>query len=74
MTPNLDFGLTYLITKVCGCCKLLFSIVHLYLICVWLSEDQITNIIKSHIQERLDYIFKFIIHFTLNIAHNWEDP
>lgn len=32
---------------------------YLYLIGVWFSEDQRTNMIKTHVQKRFDYVFKF---------------
>ena len=42
-----------------GVIRFHYLIEHLYLICVWLVEEQRTNTIKTHVEINLDYIFKF---------------
>jgi hypothetical protein len=48
----------------------------LYLIGVWVGEDQRTNTIKTHhVYKRLDYDFKFyyLPCIQFNSEHDWED-
>ena len=49
-----------------GVIWLRFLIESLYLICIWLDEDQRTNIIKTHIHNIVDCIFNFINHPKLH--------
>ena len=55
-----------------GVLRLLFLIRHLYLIGVWLSEDQRTNMMKTQFGLRCQ-IFFTSYYSTLNTEHNWED-
>ena len=50
-----------------------FLIGSLYLIDMWLNEDQRAKIIKTHVQKGLDYIFKCYDHSTLTSEHGGED-
>ena len=46
----------------------------LYAIGVWLGEDQRTNINKTHVEKRLDYLYwNYFNYPTLNSEHTWED-
>ena len=38
-----------LICKICKCYSITFLVRHLYLIGMWLGEDQITNTKKTHV-------------------------
>ena len=50
-----------------GVIRLLYFIGSLYLIGVWFSENQWTNIITTHVYKI------FFNYFTLNSQHDWED-
>ena len=36
---------------------------------MWFSEDQRANTIKTHVEKRLDYVFKFLITTLLSIKN-----
>jgi hypothetical protein len=56
MTNNVRFTFS---VRYVGVIQLLFSIRPLDLIGMWFSEDQRANTIKTHVQKRLDYLFKY---------------
>ena len=46
---------------------------YMYLIGVWLGEDQRTKSMKTHFKKKLDDVIRLINYFMLNSEHNWED-
>ena len=60
--------------KMCGCYSVTcLSWTPILDWCVWLSENQITNITKTCVWKRLGSIFNFLLtHVTIDIEHNLE--
>lgn len=45
----------------------------LYCIAVWFTNDQRTNIMKTHVLKRLDYAVNLLTTLQLNNKHIWEN-
>ena len=58
--------------KVCGCCRLFFLIVHLYLIGVWFGEDHKANTMKGTcFKESKPYLQFFLSTIPHSLQRLW---
>jgi hypothetical protein len=56
-----------------GVIWLIFLIGPLHVFGVWFSEDQRANIMKTHVENKLDYVLNIIDRPILNSEHEWKD-